>query len=101
MPRSRLLTGCADLVNRCHSGIQLSACESYLSRVSVYSWASDIAGPFVVRSLNTKDSLIEAVVQAHLQDLQSFLARLTLIPDPRERLMALVNAGMTNKALFS
>lgn len=41
----------------------------------------------------TKEALIEAVIQAHLQELQAFLARLALNPDPRQRLLALVAAG--------
>lgn len=42
---------------------------------------------------HTKEALIEVVIQAHLQELQAFLARLALNPDPRERLLALVAAG--------
>ena len=42
---------------------------------------------------HTKEALIEAVIQAHLQELQAFLARLALNPDPRERLLSLVAAG--------
>ena len=41
----------------------------------------------------TKEALIEAVIQAHLQELQAFLARLALNPDPHQRLLALVAAG--------
>ena len=41
----------------------------------------------------TKEALIESVIQAHLQELQAFLARLALNPDPRQRLLALVAAG--------
>jgi TetR/AcrR family transcriptional regulator, transcriptional repressor for nem operon len=45
----------------------------------------------------TKEALIEAVIQAHLQDLQAFLARLALDPDPRQRLLALVAAGQESE----
>src|SRR5436305_15098300 len=41
----------------------------------------------------TKEALIEGVIQAHTQELQAFLARLALNPDPRQRLLALVTAG--------
>lgn len=45
----------------------------------------------------TKEALIEAVIQAHLQDLQAFLTRLALDPDPRQRLLALVSAGQESE----
>src|SRR3984893_8648775 len=40
----------------------------------------------------TKEALVEAVIQAHLQDLQALLARLDLHPDPRQRLSGLLAA---------
>lgn len=45
----------------------------------------------------TKETLIEVVIQAHIQELQSFLARLALNPDPRQRLLALVASGQENQ----
>lgn len=41
----------------------------------------------------TKEALVEAVIRAHLQELQSFLARLALNPDPRQRLLGLLTAA--------
>src|SRR5690348_5893124 len=38
----------------------------------------------------TKESLVEAVIQAHIQDVQTMLAQCDLLPDPRERLLALL-----------
>jgi AcrR family transcriptional regulator len=35
----------------------------------------------------TKDALVEAVIQAHLQELQSLFAQLDRQPDPRQRLL--------------
>lgn len=45
----------------------------------------------------TKEALIEAVIQDHLQDLQVFLERLARNPDPRLRLLALVAAGQESE----
>jgi TetR/AcrR family transcriptional repressor of nem operon len=45
----------------------------------------------------TKEALIEAVIQDHLQDLQAFLAHISLNPDPRQRLLALVAAGQESE----
>src|SRR5712692_3063177 len=38
----------------------------------------------------TKEALVEAVIQAHLQELQSLFARLDHLPDPRQRLLGLL-----------
>ncbi len=40
----------------------------------------------------TKEALVEAVIQAHLQELQSLFARLDHLPDPRQRLLGLLAA---------
>src|SRR5712672_1049294 len=40
----------------------------------------------------TKEALVEAVIQAHLQQLQSLFARLDRHPDPRQRLLGLLAA---------
>jgi TetR/AcrR family transcriptional regulator, transcriptional repressor for nem operon len=40
----------------------------------------------------TKDALVEAVIQAHLQELQSLFAQLDRQPDPRQRLLGLLAA---------
>jgi TetR/AcrR family transcriptional repressor of nem operon len=40
----------------------------------------------------TKETLVEAVIQAHLLELQSLFARLDRNPDPRQRLLALLAA---------
>ena len=40
----------------------------------------------------TKEALIEAVIQAHLQELQSLFAQLDHQPDPRQRLLGLLAA---------
>jgi AcrR family transcriptional regulator len=54
---------------------------------------ADIPLGNVYYHFRTKEALIEAVIQAHLQTLQAFLARLALNSDPRQRLLALVAAG--------
>src|SRR5260370_8441591 len=38
----------------------------------------------------TKEALVEAVIQAHLQELQSLFAQLDRQPDPRQRLLGLL-----------
>jgi len=38
----------------------------------------------------TKDALLAAVIQAHLQDLQALFAQWEQLPDPRQRLLALI-----------
>jgi TetR/AcrR family transcriptional regulator, transcriptional repressor for nem operon len=40
----------------------------------------------------TKEALVEAVIQAHLQELQSLFAQLDRDPDPRQRLLGLLAA---------
>ncbi len=40
----------------------------------------------------TKEALVEAVIQAHLQELQSWFAQLDRNPDPRQRLLGLLAA---------
>ena len=40
----------------------------------------------------TKEALVEAVIQAHLQELQSLFAQLDRQPDPRQRLLELLAA---------
>jgi len=40
----------------------------------------------------TKEALVEAVIQAHLQGLQSLFAQLDRHPDPRQRLLGLLAA---------
>ena len=40
----------------------------------------------------TKEALVEAVIQAHLQELQALFARLDRHPDPRQRLLGLLAA---------
>ena len=40
----------------------------------------------------TKEALVEAVIQVHLQELQSLFARLDRHPDPRQRLLGLLAA---------
>jgi TetR/AcrR family transcriptional repressor of nem operon len=40
----------------------------------------------------TKEALVEAVIQAHLQELQSLFAQLDRDPDPRQRLLELLAA---------
>src|SRR5258708_33699810 len=40
----------------------------------------------------TKEALVEAVIRAHLQELQSLFARLDRQPDPRQRLLGLLAA---------
>ena len=40
----------------------------------------------------TKEALVEAVIQAHLQELQSLFAQLDRHPDPRQRLLGLLAA---------
>jgi AcrR family transcriptional regulator len=44
----------------------------------------------------TKDALIEAVIQSHLQELQSLFAHWDLLPDPYQRLVALLHAERAN-----
>ena len=45
----------------------------------------------------TKEALVEAVIQAHLQELQSLFAQLDGQPDPRQRLLGLVAAESKSK----
>src|SRR5260370_40634696 len=40
----------------------------------------------------TKEALVEAVIQAHLQELQSLFAQLDRDPDPHQRLLRLLAA---------
>ncbi len=40
----------------------------------------------------TKEALVEAVIQAHLQEVQSLFAQLDRHPDPRQRLLGLLAA---------
>jgi TetR/AcrR family transcriptional regulator, transcriptional repressor for nem operon len=40
----------------------------------------------------TKEALVEAAIEAHLQELQSLFARLDHLPDPRQRLLGLLAA---------
>src|SRR5258707_4863740 len=40
----------------------------------------------------TKEALVEAVIQAHVQELQSLFAQLDRQPDPRQRLLGLLAA---------
>jgi len=44
----------------------------------------------------TKEALVEAVIQAHLQELQSWFAQLDRNPDPRQRLLGLLAAEREN-----
>ncbi|HKV59073.1 MAG TPA: TetR/AcrR family transcriptional regulator [Ktedonobacteraceae bacterium] len=44
----------------------------------------------------TKDALIEAVIQAHLEELQAAFAQWELLSDPQERLIALLKAEREN-----
>src|SRR5579864_6002548 len=49
----------------------------------------------------TKDALIEAVIQAHLEELQSAFARWDLLPDPRQRLVPGLHAERENGTIFA
>lgn len=49
----------------------------------------------------TKDALIEAVIQAHLEELQATFARWDLLPDPHQRLVAFLHAEQENGPLLA
>ena len=49
----------------------------------------------------TKEALVEAVIQAHLQELQSLFAQLDRHPDPRQRLLGLVAAERESKHMLA
>ncbi len=49
----------------------------------------------------TKDALIEAVIQAHLEELQSAFACWDLLPDPRQRLVTLLHAERENGSMLA
>lgn len=48
----------------------------------------------------TKDALVEAVIQAHVQDVQMLLAQCARLSDPRQRLLALLAAEREAELLF-
>jgi TetR/AcrR family transcriptional regulator, transcriptional repressor for nem operon len=48
----------------------------------------------------TKEALVEAVIQAHVQDIQTLLAQCDRQPDPRQRLLALLAAEREAEPLF-
>lgn len=50
---------------------------------------------------STKDALIEAVINAHIQGMQSWFAQLEHNPDPRERLMGLLTAAHENEQVLA
>jgi TetR/AcrR family transcriptional regulator, transcriptional repressor for nem operon len=45
----------------------------------------------------SKEPLVEAVIQAHIQELQSWFAQLERNPDPRQRLLGLLNGAHENE----
>lgn len=45
----------------------------------------------------SREALVEAVIQAHIQDLQAWFARLEENPNPRERLVGLLRGAESNK----
>ncbi len=49
----------------------------------------------------TKDALIAAVIQAHLEEVQSAFARWDLLPDPRQRLITLLQAERENGSILA
>lgn len=48
----------------------------------------------------TKESLVEAVIQAHVQDVQTLLAQCDRLADPRQRLLALLAAEREAEPMF-
>jgi TetR/AcrR family transcriptional regulator, transcriptional repressor for nem operon len=72
-----------------------------------YTTLADIAGQAQVPLGNiyyhfrTKEALVEAVIQAHLQELQSLFARLDRLSDPRQRLLGLLAAERESKDAFA
>lgn len=69
-----------------------------LSRTTLADIAERAQVPLgnVYYHFHTKDALIEAVIQTHLQELQSSFAQWDLLPDPRQRLVALFRAEREN-----
>ena len=65
-----------------------------LSRTTLADIAERAQVPLgnVYYHFRTKDALVEAVIQAHLQELQSLFAQWELLSDPRQRLIALLKA---------
>lgn len=49
----------------------------------------------------TKEALVEAVIQAHLQEVQSLFAQLDHHPDPRQRLLGLLAAERESEHLLA
>jgi len=49
----------------------------------------------------TKEALVEAVIQAHLQELQSLFAQLDRDPDPRQRLLGLLAAERKSEQVLA
>jgi TetR/AcrR family transcriptional regulator, transcriptional repressor for nem operon len=45
----------------------------------------------------TKEALVEAVIQAHIRELQSWFAQLERNPDPRQRLLGLLTGAQANE----
>ncbi|HLW03019.1 MAG TPA: TetR family transcriptional regulator [Ktedonobacterales bacterium] len=48
----------------------------------------------------TKESLVEAVIQAHRHDIQTLQAQCDRLPDPRQRLLALLAAEREAEPMF-
>ena len=48
----------------------------------------------------TKEALVEAVIQAHVRAIQTLLAQCGCLPDPRQRLLALLAAERKGEPLF-
>jgi TetR/AcrR family transcriptional regulator, transcriptional repressor for nem operon len=49
----------------------------------------------------TKEALVEAVIQAHIQEVQSWFAQLDGNPDPRQRLLALLTAARESERVLA
>jgi TetR/AcrR family transcriptional regulator, transcriptional repressor for nem operon len=48
----------------------------------------------------TKEALVEAVIQAHVQDIQTLLTQCDQLPDPRQRLLAFLAAEREAAPIF-
>src|SRR5436305_11421088 len=74
-----------------------------LSRTTLADIAEQAQVPLgnVYYHFRTKDALIEAVIEAHLQELYEAFARWGQLPDPRQRLIALLQAERDNESALA
>ena len=62
--------------------------------------AADVPLGNVYYHFRTKEALVEAVIQAHVQDIQTLLAQCDQLPDPRQRLLEFLAAERQAEPMF-